>query len=135
MFKPHPQLEADSLHVIRLHFCEVRLMNNQHFPWLILIPAQEDLHEITDLTQEEQHKLMDEISMASALLQGMTQAKKMNIAALGNQVPQLHVHVIARFEDDEAWPNPVWGTASKPYPEADAKALVTKLHDLLHASK
>lgn len=115
MFALHPKLAADSVAVTQLALCEVRLMNNSNFPWLLLIPARESLKEITDLASADQHVLIDEIAHVSRVLQTITSAEKMNIAALGNQVPQLHIHVISRFSSDSAWPNPIWGIAGKPY--------------------
>jgi len=91
-------------------------MNDSRFPWIILVPALPDLREITDLPSKERHLLLDEISLVSETLQKLTGAQKMNVAALGNMVPQLHIHVIARFEQDEAWPKPVWGVGmAQPY--------------------
>ena len=135
MFALHPQLEKDTIHVHRLPLCEVRLMNNSHFPWLVLVPQVEEAHEITDLLDADLHRLMDEICLCSNSLQGVTQAFKMNIAALGNQVPQLHIHVIARFEGDAAWPNPVWGIKSEAYAKDDASTLIQKLVTVLDPAR
>lgn len=127
MFQLDQTLNADTLPIIRLSLCEARLMNNRRFPWVLLVPMVEDAREITDLTDESQLQLMREISLASGALQTVTQAEKMNIAALGNQVAQLHVHIIARFRDDAAWPNPVWGAGSEAYGEAGAQRLIDEL--------
>lgn len=127
MFQLHETLNADTLPITRLSLCEARLMNNRLFPWVLLVPMVEDARDITDLTDEAQLQLMREISLASGALQTITQAEKMNVAALGNQVAQLHVHVIARFRDDTAWPNPVWGADSKAYEETDAQQLIEEL--------
>lgn len=104
------RLEDDSLPIAEWPLCEVRLMNNARFPWLLLVPRREHAREITDLLPADQQQLMHEITRASRALQALTGAQKMNIGALGNIVPQLHIHVIARFTHDAAWPNPVWGT-------------------------
>lgn len=109
LFDLHPQLAADTLRVGRLELCELLLMNDSNFPWLILVPAVNDVREIHALPPGDQRKLMQEITFVSRRLERLTNADKMNVAALGNMVPQLHVHVIARFEADPAWPGPVWG--------------------------
>tara|TARA_R110000868_G_scaffold218576_2_gene469247 strand:+ start:167695 stop:168096 length:402 start_codon:yes stop_codon:yes gene_type:complete len=109
MFVLHERLSADTYKVCDLELCQVLLMNDTTYPWLILVPRQNDIVEITDLSTEDQALLMVEISKVSEVLQEITGADKMNVAALGNMVPQLHVHVIARFKNDTAWPAPVWG--------------------------
>ncbi|MFT7144585.1 MAG: diadenosine tetraphosphate (Ap4A) HIT family hydrolase [Alphaproteobacteria bacterium] len=109
MFILHERLKADTFKVCNMALCQVLLMNDTTYPWLILVPRQNDIVEITDLTLADQALLMVEMSKVSAVLQEMTDADKMNVAALGNMVPQLHMHVIARFKDDPSWPNPVWG--------------------------
>ncbi len=114
-FTIHPQLDKDTILLGHISLCEVRLMNNALYPWIILVPAQADLKEITDLSTEHQITLIREISLVSTAMQHVCQPDKMNVAALGNMVPQLHIHIIARFKDDNAWPNPVWGTGGKPY--------------------
>jgi diadenosine tetraphosphate (Ap4A) HIT family hydrolase len=112
----HPQLADDTHPVASLPLCELRLMDDANHPWLILVPRVEDAVEWTDLDEARQHQLNAEINRACHALQQF-RPYKLNVAALGNLVPQLHVHVIARFEDDIAWPRPVWGTASaRPYP-------------------
>lgn len=121
------RLEADSLPITRLALCEVRLMNNARFPWLLLVPTQSDLREFTDLSAEDQTLLMQEITHCSRVLQEITGAEKMNIGALGNMVPQLHIHIIARFAADAAWPNPVWGTGGEPYTAQQADALISAI--------
>lgn len=90
-------------------------MNNRLFPWIILVPRVEGAREIIDLSIEERYVLMDEIAYACEAMRAIFIPEKLNVAALGNQVPQLHVHVIARFAADAAWPNPVWQKGSEPY--------------------
>lgn len=122
-----PRLEADSLLVLDLELCHVRLMNNARFPWLLLVPQVAAMREITDLPEAAQQQLMREICQCSTMLQRLTGAEKMNVGALGNMVPQLHVHVIARFAADAAWPNPVWGTGGEAYSPDAAAHLITTL--------
>ncbi len=129
-FYVHPQLERDCLAVGDLKLCRVLLMNNHAFPWVILVPMVENAEELTDLTAKERTVLMQEISFVSKKLHAHTEAHKMNVAALGNIVRQLHVHIIARFEHDSAWPHPVWGQGGAPYDDKDAKQCVKMLKDL-----
>lgn len=119
MFDLHPRLAADTIEVATWPLCRVRLMNDRTYPWLVLVPQRPDVREFHHLEPEDRTRLMHEMALAARLLEDVTKAHKMNVAALGNQVPQLHVHVIARFEDDPAWPNPVWGVRPpEPYDEA-----------------
>ena len=111
----HPQLSEDTHPVAAWPLSELRLMDDSHHPWLILVPRVADATEITDLDPAQQATLTQEIDRAARLLQ-VFRPQKLNVAALGNLVPQLHVHVIARFHDDIAWPKPVWGmAAARPY--------------------
>jgi diadenosine tetraphosphate (Ap4A) HIT family hydrolase len=114
-FALDPRLEADTLEVTSLALSVVRLMNDRRFPWVILVPARPGAVEIIDLEPADRARLIEEIALVSATLRGLFNPRKLNVAALGNVVPQLHVHVIARFEDDGAWPRPVWGTTPEPY--------------------
>ena len=112
----HPQLADDTHPVASWPLCELRLMDDANHPWLILVPRVVDAVELIDLSVAQQAELMREVGVASRMLQGEFKPYKLNIAALGNLVPQLHVHVIARYQDDIAWPRPVWGmAAAQPY--------------------
>ena len=108
----HPQLAEDTHPIAALELSELRLMDDANHPWLILVPRVEDATEWIDLDVAQQAVLSREISLASRALKAEFRPHKLNVAALGNLVPQLHIHVIARFEHDIAWPRPVWGTAS-----------------------
>lgn len=116
----HPQLAADTHPLATFALCEVRLMDDANYPWLVLVPRIAGARELIDLDAGQRHTLTDEIDAAACLLRDTVRPFKLNVAALGNLVPQLHVHVIGRFEDDPAWPAPVWGrVAARPYtPEA-----------------
>ena len=107
----HPQLAKDTVPVGDLPLTRVLLTNDANFPWLILVPRLPGLVELIDLEENAQIQLLGEIAGAARALKGITECDKLNIAALGNQVPQLHVHIIARRHSDAAWPKPVWGTA------------------------
>lgn len=105
----HPRLAADTIALAEWPLSRVRLMNDARYPWIVLIPRAPGAREIHDLTPAQRTQLIEEIARASqALTQGLG-AEKINVGALGNIVPQLHVHVVARREDDPAWPGPVWG--------------------------
>jgi len=108
-FSLHPQLEADTAPFRDLGLSAVRIMDNASLPWLILVPRVADVRELIDLTESQQQQLVREIAQVSQALKSAFRPDKLNVAALGNMVPQLHVHVIARFSDDPAWPKPVWG--------------------------
>jgi diadenosine tetraphosphate (Ap4A) HIT family hydrolase len=107
----HPQLAADTVPVGDLPLSRVLLADDANYPWLILVPRRPGLVELIDLEENEQVQLLGEIAATARSLKSVTECEKLNIAALGNQVSQLHVHVIARRHSDVAWPKPVWGTA------------------------
>jgi diadenosine tetraphosphate (Ap4A) HIT family hydrolase len=115
-FRLDARLDADSLFVAELSLSSLRLMNDRRYPWTILVPRRAGLVEWHDLSSADQRILTDEITIVSKALSSLAAAHKMNVAALGNIVRQLHVHVIARREGDEAWPQPIWGRgAMTPY--------------------
>ena len=107
----HPQLAADTTPVGDLALARVLLANDANYPWLILVPRRPGLTELIDLEPNEQVQLIGEIDAAARVLKAITECEKLNIAALGNVVAQLHVHVVARRHSDAAWPKPVWGAA------------------------
>lgn len=105
----HPQLDHDTTPLGDLPLSRVLVINDANYPWLLLVPRHADAVELIDLDEVERAQLMTEIALASRALKEVTQCDKLNVAALGNAVPQLHVHVIARRKTDKAWPKPVWG--------------------------
>lgn len=105
----HPQLDKDTAPVGDLPLCRVLLIKDAHYPWLVLVPRRPETVEIIDLDEVAQSQLMTEITRVSRALREITRCDKLNVAALGNAVPQLHVHIIARRRTDAAWPRPVWG--------------------------
>jgi diadenosine tetraphosphate (Ap4A) HIT family hydrolase len=126
----HPQLEADSVHLGDLSLCRVLLMNDARFPWIILVPRRTDYQDMIDLTDEEAICLMWEMRVASRMMQEVARPDKLNVAALGNIVPQLHIHIIARFVSDEAWPGPVWGNSERrAYPPHMMMGLVDRMRE------
>jgi diadenosine tetraphosphate (Ap4A) HIT family hydrolase len=125
-----PLLERGTLTIGDLPLCRVLLIDDANYPWLLLVPRRLGVTEITDLDYIEQAQLMGEITHAARALKAVTNCDKINIAALGNVVPQLHVHVVARSRGDAAWPRPVWNAV--PAVAHDAAALA-KLLDPLRA--
>ncbi|UXI02098.1 HIT domain-containing protein [Photobacterium sp. TY1-4] len=131
-FSLHPRLAADTTLLGDLPLCQVLLSKEALGPWLILVPRREALTEIHHLPEADQFQLMRESSAVAALLEQDYQADKINVGALGNLVPQLHVHHIARFKTDMAWPGPVWGnTDGAQRNEAVQTALAEELRDEL----
>ena len=128
----HPQLADDTAPVIELPLCEVRLMDDANHPWLVLVPRVAGMVEIIDLDPLQRTQLASDVDAASRALKALFKPDKLNVAALGNLVPQLHVHVIARYRDDIAWPRPVWGAAdARPYPPETLVERVAALRALL----
>jgi diadenosine tetraphosphate (Ap4A) HIT family hydrolase len=118
MWTLHPRLAADCFPLGDLVLCRALLMNDRRFPWCVLVPRLPDLRDFHDVPRGERLALYDEIDRVSRVLARIGRADKMNVAALGNMVPQLHVHVIARTTTDAAWPGPVWNAgAAVPYDE------------------
>ncbi|MCV2883771.1 HIT family protein [Aestuariibacter sp. AA17] len=121
MFTLHPQLVQDTTEVCELPLCKVLLSNDANYPWIILVPKRENVSEIIELSDSDQQQLWAESAHVSKVLQQLFDADKLNIAALGNLVPQLHVHHIVRRKNDIAWPNPVWGFAPAKAYELDER--------------
>ncbi len=133
-FELHPQLAADSYPIAAWPLCEVRLIKDANYPWLILVPQKAGLRDFDELSPAEMSVAGSEISAASRALRTLYQPDKLNVAALGNQVPQLHIHVIARFQSDAAWPKPVWGVVpARPY-EGEEDERVVALKEALTGS-
>ena len=125
----HPQLHADTVPVCELALSRLLAMNDANFPWLSVVPRRVGVSEIIDLG-DEQAALMNELSLVSRALKDETGCDKLNVAAIGNVVPQLHIHVVARRKDDAAWPKPVWGAVPRRDYEADAmERFVTAIRD------
>jgi diadenosine tetraphosphate (Ap4A) HIT family hydrolase len=121
----HPQLEQDADTIGDLVLSRLLVSNDATYPWLLLVPRRPGASEIIDLNAEDQQQLMTEIAVVSAALKAITDCDKLNVAAIGNVVPQLQVHVIARKRDDPAWPKPIWGAvASRAWDAAERERLV-----------
>jgi len=131
-FALHPQLAKDTALIGHIGECLVLLMKDARYPWLILVPEQEGLRELHELSDDQFSAVTQTIKQTSLRLQSLTEAPKMNIAALGNMVPQLHVHIIARREDDASWPAPVWGVGTaEAYTKEELEVLVATLREEL----
>jgi diadenosine tetraphosphate (Ap4A) HIT family hydrolase len=127
-FELDPRLEGDSEQLMWLGLCELRLMNDRRWPWLILVPQRPGAEEVHDLTPLDQAMLTFESNMVAQALKTVTGCTKINTAALGNIVRQLHVHVIARSEGDAGWPGPVWGHGVRePYKREDIRRFSEKI--------
>lgn len=115
--------------VAELPLCNLYLQNESRFPWLVLVPRRENVSELIDLSMEDQQALTCEIAMVSQLMKAKYSPDKLNVANLGNIVKQLHIHVIARYEADSAWPGPVWGKFDAPlmYSSEDLEALAADI--------
>jgi diadenosine tetraphosphate (Ap4A) HIT family hydrolase len=127
-FELHPQLTAETFPVGRLGLSRVLLMNDTRFPWVIVVPERSGLVDLTDLNPADYDLATQEIRRVCLALKELVKPDKLNVAALGNVVPQLHIHVIARFKNDAAWPRPVWG--GPPAPPYSAEAAVKRINDL-----
>jgi len=131
-FELDRRLEADTEPVQWLGLCEVRLMNDRRWPWLVLVPQRGDVLELHDLTPLDQAMLTFETNLVAEALKRVTGCNKINSGALGNIVRQIHVHVVARFEDDPNWPGPVWGFgAREPYRRSEMHGLIERIRTAL----
>ncbi|MFC5437746.1 HIT domain-containing protein [Rhodanobacter umsongensis] len=131
-----PRLAADTCPVASLSLCDVRLMNDARYAWLVLVPRQTGLVEIADLDDAGQLALWREVNLAAAALRRVAPCEKLNIAALGIIVRQLHIHVVARNEGDAAWPGPVWGHGKAvPYDATAREARIDPLRNALAAGR
>jgi diadenosine tetraphosphate (Ap4A) HIT family hydrolase len=131
-FALHLRLEADTAFVADWALSRVLAMNDARYPWLVLVPRRADLTELHDLSAVDRTTLMEEIARAGSALKSLTGAAKINVGALGNLVPQLHIHIVARNPGDFAWPGPVWGQGTaQPYEPAAQTAFVAQLRAAL----
>ena len=131
-FTLHARLAADTVVLRQWPLCSVLLMNDSRYPWCILVPRRAGIREIYELSSDDQQQLLRESSLLGRALMQAFAGTKLNVAALGNVVSQLHVHHVVRFENDAAWPGPVWGRhPAEPYDEAARRTFVERLSPLL----
>lgn len=127
-FELHPRLAADCFALAELPLSRLLLMNDAQYPWCILVPRRAGIREIYELSQADQLALLQESSQLGRAMMTAFDGTKLNVAALGNLVPQLHLHHIVRYEGDPAWPAPVWGRhAARPYDDAQQRDFVDRL--------
>lgn len=133
LFRLDPSL-AGNPEIVDLPLCKVTLVDNILFPWLILIPRKNDIKEIIDLRTQEQQILMEEIVLVSKVAKQIFKPDKLNVAALGNIVPQLHIHIVARFTYDKAWPHPVFGKETQHYNNKLKEKIIKELRKVIEES-
>ena len=134
--KLHSRLIEDCIPLGEFPLCMLLLLDDSHFPWFILVPKRDGITEIHQLTGDDQKQLLDESIYLSRCLEAVFKPDKLNIAALGNVVPQLHIHHIARFTSDACWPAPVWGAvAATPYAREDIILIRQQLSDCFDSNK
>jgi diadenosine tetraphosphate (Ap4A) HIT family hydrolase len=135
MFTLHPQLQQDCIELGRFDLCRLLLLNDARYPWCLLVPEREDMREIYELAPEDQILLQQESVRLGRYMAAEFSAHKLNVAALGNLVPQLHIHHIVRYRHDPAWPRPVWGLGEAvPYDEAGLRTMQARLRPLTAGS-
>ena len=127
MFKLNNKFLKSSHHLLDLKLCTVRLHDNSKFPWIMLIPKRKNINDITDLNSKDQMLLMKEIVFSSKIIKKLFKTSKLNVEKVGNIVPQLHIHIIARYKDDISWPLSVWVVKSKSYSVKALKEIVSKI--------
>jgi diadenosine tetraphosphate (Ap4A) HIT family hydrolase len=131
-FALHPTLAADSVHVISLELSDVRLVRDARYPWTILVPRVAEVRDVYQLSEAQQQTLTRESAHLSRVLVALFAPFKLNVASLGNMVPQLHLHHIARHPSDPAWPRPVWGVGeAETYADAALSERVRQLEAAL----
>lgn len=133
-FVLHAQLANDTIEIAEFPICKLLLCNDSAYPWFILVPKVADISEMYQLDWQQQQQVLNESSLLSELLMQVFNGDKMNIAALGNMVPQLHLHHVVRYKNDASWPKPIWGQQPlTPYSDEALKVLKNKLLPKLNA--
>lgn len=129
-FQLHPRLEQDCFLIGRFALSQLLMMNDSQYPWFILVPQRPNISEIYQLGQSDRQQLMNESCELAKALAEIYQPDKLNIAAIGNLVPQLHLHHVARYQTDKAWPGPIWGKFSPlAYDEREAQTHIQRLRE------
>ena len=126
-FKIDKKFLKSSHHIIELKLCSIRLNDNTKFPWVILIPKRNKITDMTDLNSKDQILLMKEIVYVSKIMKKLFKTTNLNVEKIGNIVPQLHIHIIARRKIDSSWPLSVWVVKSKPYAAKVLKNILDKI--------
>ena len=126
-FKLHKKFLKSSHHLLDLKLCTVRLHDNSKFPWIMLIPKRKNINDITDLNSKDQMLLMKEIVFSSKVMKKLFKTTRLNVEKVGNIVPQLHIHIIARYKKDTSWPLSVWVVKGKNYSVKNLKEVLSKI--------
>jgi diadenosine tetraphosphate (Ap4A) HIT family hydrolase len=131
-FQLHPRLREDCIAIGRFDLCQLLMMNDSHYPWFILVPEKAGIKEIYQLSKPERQTLTEESSYLAENLAALYKADKMNIAAIGNLVPQLHIHHVVRYQTDKAWPAPIWGKfTAVPYSQKQIRDNIVQVKEQL----
>ena len=135
MFKINKKILKSSYHITELKLCSVRLNDNSKFPWVILIPKRKNVTDISDLNSKDQILLMKEIVIVSKIMKKLFKTTKINIEKIGNLVPQLHIHIIARSKKDSSWPLSVWVVKGKKYSKSALVKILEKVKERLNKKR
>ena len=127
MYRINKKFLKSSHHITELKLCSIRLHDNSKFPWLILIPKRKNITDISELNSKDQILLMKEIVFVSKLMKKLFKTSKLNVEKIGNKVPQLHIHIIARYKNDSSWPLSVWVMKGKAYSAKELKEVTNKI--------
>lgn len=134
LFQLHPNLKQDCIAIGRFDLCRLLMMNDSQFPWFILVPEKAGIKEIYQLSKPDRRTLTEESSYLAENMAKLYSADKMNIAAIGNLVPQLHIHHVVRYQTDKAWPAPIWGKfAVVPYTRQQIADNIDRVKEQLHS--
>ena len=131
MFLVHKKFIKSTHYIADLKLCQVRLQDNSKFPWIMLIPRKRGVSQILDLGKNDQIQLLDEIQYCSKIMKKHFKCFNLNVEKVGNIIPQLHIHVIARHKKDPTWPLSVWVTKGKPYTKAELAKILAKLKKII----
>ena len=131
MFLIHRKFIKSTHYITDLKLCQVRLQDNSKFPWIMLIPRKKGISQILDLSRDDQIELLDEIQYCSKIMKKHFRCFNLNVEKVGNIIPQLHIHVIARHKKDATWPLSVWVTKGKPYTKAELAKILVKLKKII----
>jgi diadenosine tetraphosphate (Ap4A) HIT family hydrolase len=133
LFELHERLVAASAPLGDAPLCRILLLNDRRFPWLLLVPKRDGIEEIVDLAKDDRIQLVEEIAQASRVLRALYRPYRLNVADIGNKAAQLHIHIVARQQDDALWPAVVWSNPYERYDEAGLAARVAELQTALTA--
>jgi len=134
-FQLHPRLEQDCFTVGQFALSQLLMMNDCQYPWFILVPRRADITEIYRLAEADRQMLLAESCLLAEKLEEIYRPDKLNVATIGNLVPQLHMHHVARYRSDKAWPAPIWGKLpAQPYDRQKANLQIARLREALHTS-